>query len=95
MGAPGQADGTGTAASFKAPSGIAADSAGNIYVADTQNHTSATAESSLTASALLFTASAGHTGFTPITGTVSRAMSRAVERGFGKFFTTRSVRIEE
>ncbi len=35
----GSADGTGAAASFAAPSGIATDSAGNVYVADTGNYT--------------------------------------------------------
>jgi arabinan endo-1,5-alpha-L-arabinosidase len=38
-GARGSADGTGSAASFNGPSGIAADTAGNLYVADTLNHT--------------------------------------------------------
>jgi sugar lactone lactonase YvrE len=41
-GSPGQsgsADGTGSAARFKNPSGIAVDSAGNVYVADTGNDT--------------------------------------------------------
>ncbi len=34
----GNADGTGTAASFHGPSGVAMDSAGNLYVADTLNN---------------------------------------------------------
>jgi sugar lactone lactonase YvrE len=36
---PGSADGTGSAARFKVPGGIAVDSEGNVYVADTQNGT--------------------------------------------------------
>ncbi len=36
-GQPGHADGSGTAASFDNPEGLAADSSGNIYVADTHN----------------------------------------------------------
>lgn len=35
----GSADGTSTAASFNNPRGIAVDSVGNVYVADTNNHT--------------------------------------------------------
>src|SRR5258706_2232370 len=35
----GRADGTGTAASFFFPRGVATDSAGNVYVADTSNNT--------------------------------------------------------
>lgn len=38
-GPPGSADGTGLAARFSGPRGVAIDSAGNIYVADTNNHT--------------------------------------------------------
>ncbi len=38
-GASGSSDGTGTAASFDGPSGIVADAAGNLYVADTLNDT--------------------------------------------------------
>ncbi len=38
-GQSGSADGTGSAARFSYPSGVAVDSAGNVYVADTYNHT--------------------------------------------------------
>ncbi len=38
-GSNGNADGLGAAARFNGPSGIAVDSAGNLYVADTYNHT--------------------------------------------------------
>ncbi len=37
-GTPGATNGTGTAALFNSPRGLGADSAGNIYVADTGNH---------------------------------------------------------
>lgn len=39
MGGPGSVDGIGNAASFYRPGGVALDSAGNLYVADTENHT--------------------------------------------------------
>jgi len=35
----GSADGTGSAAQFDMPNGMAVDSAGNVYVADASNHT--------------------------------------------------------
>ena len=38
-GYPGSADGTGSAARFSSPWGVAVDSAGNVYVGDTGNHT--------------------------------------------------------
>src|SRR5206468_2486279 len=38
-GSPGSADGTGSAARFKYPSGVATDTSGNVYVADLYNHT--------------------------------------------------------
>jgi hypothetical protein len=39
MGGPGNADGTGSAARFNLPWGVAVDSAGNVFVADSANHT--------------------------------------------------------
>jgi secreted PhoX family phosphatase len=38
-GMSGSADGTGATARFNGPSGVAVDSAGNVYVADQHNHT--------------------------------------------------------
>jgi hypothetical protein len=37
--APGSDDGTGKVARFSSPNGVAADNGGNVYVADTDNHT--------------------------------------------------------
>ena len=39
MGGTGSADATGPAARFNFPTGVATDSAGNVYVADTSNGT--------------------------------------------------------
>jgi sugar lactone lactonase YvrE len=39
VGGPGSADGTGSDARFFAPAAVATDSGGNVYVADTDNHT--------------------------------------------------------
>lgn len=37
-GVPGQVDGTGVGATFRSPQGIVADTSGNLYIADTLNH---------------------------------------------------------
>lgn len=69
----GSADGTGTAALFNGPLGIAADTAGNVYVADTGNAT----VRKITAAGVVTTlaGSAGQTGSTDATGTAARFMS--------------------
>ena len=68
----GSTDGTGTAARFKAPLGIAADSAGNVYVADTGN----AIVRKITAAGVVTTlaGSAGQSGSTDGTGTAARFM---------------------
>jgi PKD repeat protein len=69
----GSTDGAGTAARFNAPLGIAADSAGNVYVADTGNSTLR----KITAAGVVTTVagSAGMGGSTDGTGTAARFMS--------------------
>lgn len=66
----GSADGTGTAARFKNPQGIAADSAGTVYVADTGNSTIR----KITAAGVVTTlaGSAGSRGSLDATGTAAR-----------------------
>ena len=70
---PGSADGTGTAARFAAPSGIAVDAVGNLYVADTGNHTIR----KITAAGVVSTLAglAGSSGTTNGTGSAARFSS--------------------
>ncbi len=69
-GVSGSVDGTGTAARFNLPQGIATDSAGNVYVADTGNHTIRKITLAGVVSTLV--GSAGSTGSIDGTGTAAR-----------------------
>jgi hypothetical protein len=68
--AGGSADGTGPAASFSAPTGVAVDGAGNVYVADIQNCTIR----KITPAGVVTTlaGAAGELGFTDGTGPAAR-----------------------
>ncbi|HEY5228656.1 MAG TPA: NHL repeat-containing protein [Opitutaceae bacterium] len=69
-GVAGSADGTGTAASFNQPFGVALDSAGNLYVADKNNHTIRVVSSGGAVTTLAGTA--GALGMTDGTGSDAR-----------------------
>ena len=69
----GSSDGIGTAALFKTPQGIAADSAGNVYVADTGNATVRKITSSGVVTTLAGTA--GSEGSVDATGAAARLAS--------------------
>ena len=66
----GSANGTGLAARFSAPDGMALDSAGNLFVADTQNHTIR----KITPAGVVttFAGTAGSSGSTDGTGSAAR-----------------------
>lgn len=70
---PGSADGAGTSARFSAPSGIAVDAVGNLYIADTGNHTLR----KITAAGVVSTLAglAGSRGTADGTGSVARFSS--------------------
>jgi len=73
MGGAGNVDGTGSAARFNSPFGVAADSAGNVYVADTFNHTIRRITPTGAVSTLAGTA--GVTGSADATGATARFSS--------------------
>jgi sugar lactone lactonase YvrE len=67
-GTAGNTNGTGTAASFHYPSGIAADSAGNVYLADTDNQVIR----KISAAGVVTTVGGGSIGSTDGTGSAAR-----------------------
>jgi hypothetical protein len=71
VGGSGNADGKGTAARFDGPGGIATDSAGNVYVADSGNFTIRKIVISTRAVTTL-AGTAGEIGSTDATGTAAR-----------------------
>lgn len=68
-GVSGTSDGTGSSARFNAPQGIARDSSGNLYVADTGNHTIRKITGT---TVTLFAGTAGTSGVTDGTGSVAQ-----------------------
>ncbi len=68
--ARGNADGSGTAATFSYPVGVAQDSSGNLYVADATNDTIRKIDAAGTVTT--FAGGAGQTGSTDATGTAAR-----------------------
>jgi hypothetical protein len=73
MGGVGNSDGTGAAARFNSPYGVATDSAGNVYVADANNSTIRKITPAGVVTTLAGTA--GSAGSTDATGAVARFSS--------------------
>lgn len=69
-GASGSADGVGTSARFDGPSGIVADSSGNLFVADTLNHS--IREITPAGAVTTIAGSAGAAGWVDATGSAAR-----------------------
>lgn len=70
-GTSGNTNGTGTAARFNLPRGVAVDSAGNVYVGDTSNH----AIRKITPAGVVTTLAGGTSGSVDGTGTAARLFS--------------------
>ena len=85
-GIPGTANGTGAAARFHYPAGLARDGSGNLYVADSWNHT----VRKITTGAMVTTLAgvAGQSGSNDATGTAARFAfpSAVVVNGAGEVF---------
>jgi sugar lactone lactonase YvrE len=94
-GTPGSADGTGTAAQFNEPVGLAVDGGGNVYVADRENHTIRKITSAGEVSTLA--GSAGTMGFDNGTGSAARFWypTGVTVDGSGTLFVTHATGIRK
>lgn len=79
VGSSGSANGTGTAASFYSPSGVAVDSTGNVYVADTFNHLIRKISSTGVVTTLAGTGSSGSTNATGTAASFNGPFSVALD----------------
>ncbi len=84
-GLSGSTDGAGTAAMFKYPRGIAVDSSGNVYVADTGNSTIRKITSAGVVSTLAGSAGVSMALVGPLPGTLSNPSNISVGGGFVYF----------